>query len=70
MYIIHIYVKIQKESNKIKDSSKGCLIKEIRPYIDSQANMKSDITWGGVISKLILHPPHVISDFIFAWLSI
>ena len=46
MYIIHIYVKIQKESNKIKDSSKGCLIKEIRPYIDSQANMKSDITWG------------------------
>ena len=70
MYIIHIYVKIQKESNKIKDSSKGCLIKEIRPYIDSQANMKSDITWGGVISKLILHPPHVISDFIFDWLSI
>ena len=60
MYIIHIYVKIQKESNKIKDSSKGCLIKEIRPYIDSQANMKSHITWGCNMSFHITPPPHVI----------
>ena len=40
-------MEIQKESNKIKDSSKECIIKEIHPYIDSQANMKSHITWGG-----------------------
>ena len=46
----YIYVEIRKKSNKIKDSSKSCLIKEIQPYIDSQANMKSHIT----------PPPHVI----------
>ena len=38
--------------------------------IDSQSNMKSDITWGGVISKLILHGGGVISDLILHGLSI